>query len=140
MLGVSAHPFGQWLKHPTEGVPRKADCSPNMEAPTPRLPDGKRTCPASRHATNPKPLRAWTRAFVECGVEIGGSPGRHLGRNLEGGRLSTARGGACEGRAAPTTAATIRTYAACRQSPAVVDAAALTRAIHTPKLLALHTR
>src|SRR5262245_38053906 len=31
----------QFLKHPTAGLPRKADGSVNMSAPTPRLPDGK---------------------------------------------------------------------------------------------------
>jgi hypothetical protein len=32
---------GQWFKHPTAGVPRKADGSVNMSAPAPRLADGK---------------------------------------------------------------------------------------------------
>ena len=31
----------QWLKYPTAGVPRKADGSVNMSAPTPRMADGK---------------------------------------------------------------------------------------------------
>jgi hypothetical protein len=31
----------QWIKYPTAGVPRKADGSVNMTAPTPRLSDGK---------------------------------------------------------------------------------------------------
>src|SRR5437763_2491336 len=31
----------QWLTYPTAGVPRLADGSPNLEAPTPRTPDGK---------------------------------------------------------------------------------------------------
>jgi len=31
----------QWVKYPTAGVPRKADGSVNMTAPTPRLSDGK---------------------------------------------------------------------------------------------------
>jgi hypothetical protein len=31
----------QWIKYPTAGVPRKADGSVNMTAPTPRLADGK---------------------------------------------------------------------------------------------------
>jgi len=33
--------FAQWIKYPTAGVPRKADGSVNMAAPTPRLADGK---------------------------------------------------------------------------------------------------
>src|SRR6516225_2743620 len=31
----------QWLNYPTAGVPKKADGSPNLDAPTPRMPDGK---------------------------------------------------------------------------------------------------
>src|SRR5437773_1032716 len=31
----------QWLTYPTAGVPTLADGSPNLEAPTPRTPDGK---------------------------------------------------------------------------------------------------
>jgi hypothetical protein len=38
---VSASLAAQWLKYPTAGVPRKADGSVNMAAPTPRLADGK---------------------------------------------------------------------------------------------------
>jgi hypothetical protein len=33
--------FMQWLHYPTPGVPKLADGSPNLEAPTPRTPDGK---------------------------------------------------------------------------------------------------
>ena len=31
----------QWLNYPTPGVPKKADGSPNLDAPTPRTADGK---------------------------------------------------------------------------------------------------
>ena len=31
----------QWLNYPTPGVPKKADGSPDLAAPTPRAPDGK---------------------------------------------------------------------------------------------------
>src|SRR5437762_255596 len=40
-LCVSTFSAAQWIKHPTAGVPRKADGSVNMAAPTPRLADGK---------------------------------------------------------------------------------------------------
>jgi hypothetical protein len=33
--------FAQWLHYPTAGVPKKAEGSPNLTAPTPRTPDGK---------------------------------------------------------------------------------------------------
>jgi hypothetical protein len=44
MLGallVSTSLAAQWIGYPTAGVPRKADGSVNMAAPTPRLPDGR---------------------------------------------------------------------------------------------------
>jgi hypothetical protein len=31
----------QWIKHPTPGIPRAGDGTPNLAAPTPKLPDGK---------------------------------------------------------------------------------------------------
>lgn len=31
----------QWIKHPTPGIPRAGDGSPNLAAPAPKLPDGK---------------------------------------------------------------------------------------------------
>jgi len=40
-LLVATQLTAQWLKYPTAGVPRKADGSVNMSAPTPRLADGK---------------------------------------------------------------------------------------------------
>jgi hypothetical protein len=39
---ASAAPLNaQWLHYPTAGVPRLANGSPNLQAPTPRTPDGK---------------------------------------------------------------------------------------------------
>jgi hypothetical protein len=42
-LVILGSPFAsaQWLDNPTAGVPRNADGSVNMTAPTPRMPDGK---------------------------------------------------------------------------------------------------
>src|SRR5712671_6848203 len=40
-LLVSTSLAAQWVKYPTAGVPRKADGSVNMAAPTPRMSDGK---------------------------------------------------------------------------------------------------
>jgi hypothetical protein len=38
---ASTHLAAQWLKYPTEGVPRKAKGNVDMSAPTPRMTDGK---------------------------------------------------------------------------------------------------
>ena len=40
LLGVTSTTTGQWLKHPTPGVPRTADGKPNLAAPAPRTADG----------------------------------------------------------------------------------------------------
>lgn len=43
-LAVASAPaltFGQWLYHPTPGVPRLGDGNPNLTAPAPRMADGR---------------------------------------------------------------------------------------------------
>jgi hypothetical protein len=83
ILAVPALSFGQWLKYPTDGVPKNADGTPDRTAPTPRLPNGKPDFSGLWHATNPARCGGGGSQFVECGNEIGGSPlGGNLGRNL----------------------------------------------------------
>ena len=42
ILALVSTPLGaQWLKHPTPGMPRNADGTPNLTAPAPRMADGK---------------------------------------------------------------------------------------------------
>jgi hypothetical protein len=53
VLAVPATGFGQWLRYPTEGVPRKADGKPDLSSPTPRLPDGKPDLSGIWHASQP---------------------------------------------------------------------------------------
>lgn len=129
----------QWLRHPTEGVPRNADGTPNLAAPAPRLPDGKPDLSGIWHAANPNRCVPGTGAFIECGSEIGGSPlGGNLGRNLPGGlpyqphaaQLAKARR-ADDSRDDP--------HVRCLPDnpPRAWTLPHLTRAIHTPKLLAL---
>lgn len=40
-LSIATPLEAQWLSYPTGGVPRLSDGSPNLQAPTPRTPDGK---------------------------------------------------------------------------------------------------
>ena len=37
VVGVSAPSLAQWLKYPTDGIPRKADGKPDLTARAPRL-------------------------------------------------------------------------------------------------------
>ena len=41
MVAVEAPAAAQWLNYPTPGVPTTASGAPNLEAPTPRVPDGR---------------------------------------------------------------------------------------------------
>jgi hypothetical protein len=75
----------QWVRYPTDGMPRKADGKPNLTAPAPRLPDGKPDFSGIWHAANPNRCVPDTARFG-CATEIGGSPlGGNLGRDLPGG-------------------------------------------------------
>src|SRR5690349_20135626 len=76
---------GQWVHYPTADVPRNADGSPNMSAPTPKLPDGKPDfsgiwtsdeSDARRPNVKPNPNDATTsRKMVNFGVDMpGGLP------------------------------------------------------------------
>ena len=80
--------FGQWLRYPTEGIPRTPDGKPNLTAPAPRLADGKPDLSGLWHASQPRQCVDGKGNPTPCGVEIGGSLlGGNLGRNLPGGRL-----------------------------------------------------
>jgi hypothetical protein len=79
---------GQWLKYPTDGLPRNRDGSLNRDAPTPRLPDGHPDLSGLWHAANPNRCGGGDNQFIQCGAEIGGSAlAGNLGRDLPGGSL-----------------------------------------------------
>src|SRR4029079_18368021 len=78
--------FGQWLRYPTEGIPRLPDGKPNYAAPAPRLPDGRPDLSGLWPGAPPRRCTNAAGELISCGVEIGGSPlGGNLGRNLPGG-------------------------------------------------------
>src|SRR5439155_27174071 len=88
VVGVSAPGLAQWLKYPTDGIPRKADGKPDLTARAPRLPDGKPDLSGIWHAGNRIPCTNAINAFIDCGSEIGGSKlTLDLGLDSPGGAL-----------------------------------------------------
>jgi hypothetical protein len=139
-LGLPAPGFSQWLKHPTEGVPRKADGTPDLTAPTPRLPDGKPDFSGIWHATNPDRCPPCSGQFIECGSEIGGSRlGSNLGRNLPGGQLPYQPFAAklTQDRRADDSRDDPHVRCLPDNPPRAWTLPHLTKAVHGPKLLVL---
>jgi len=138
-IGVPASGFGQWLRYPTEGVPRKADGRPNLEAPTPRLPDGKPDFSGIWHASNRNPCTPGTGEFIECGTEIGGSRlAGNLGRTLPGGLpYQPWAAEIVKQRTADLSRDDPHVRCLPDNPPRAWTLPHLTKAIHTPKLLAL---
>jgi hypothetical protein len=130
---------GQWLRYPTEGVPRKADGTPDLHAPTPRLPDGKPDLSGIWHASNPNRCVPGTGQFVECGTEIGGSRlNRNLGLDLPGGLPYQPWAAVlAKERAADDSRDDPHVRCLPDNPPRAWTLPHLTKAIHTPKLLVL---
>jgi hypothetical protein len=86
VLGWPTAGFCQWLHYPTAGVPKKADGTPDLKAPAPRLPDGKPDLSGIWHAARRNPCDPEASRFIPCGIEIGGSPhARNFGVDMPGG-------------------------------------------------------
>lgn len=73
----------QWLHYPTAGVPKNPDGSPNLNAPAPRMPDGKQDlsgiwtmmCPTARGLVMCLPETYVSRDFANVGQGLqGGLP------------------------------------------------------------------
>ena len=138
--GVPALSFGQWLRYPTEGIPRKADGKPDLTAPTPRLSDGKPDLSGIWHAAQANRCVNGKGESVPCGTEIGGSPlGGNLGRNLPGGSLPYQPWAAKLSQERHAAFSIDDPHVQCLPDnpPRSWTLPHLTKAVHTPKLLVL---
>jgi hypothetical protein len=139
IVALPALGFGQWLRYPTVDVPKKSDGTPDLSAPTPRLPDGKPDFSGLWHAANPNRCVPGTSRFIGCGVEIGGSPlGGNLGRNLPNGLpYQPAAAKLAQSRRADDSRDDPHVRCLPDNPPRAWTLPHLTKAIHTPKLLVL---
>src|SRR5262249_43573857 len=69
LIGAHAVATGQWLRYPTEGIPRKPDGKADLTAPAPRLPDGHPDLSVVWHAAQPR--RGTSAAVYERGGRDG---------------------------------------------------------------------
>ena len=139
LVGVSGPTSGQWLHYPTPNVPRTAAGAPNLTAPPPRLPDGKPDLSGIWQPARKLPCTPELSKFVECGLEIGGSPlALNIGQDLSGGLPYQPWAAAL---AKQRTAANSKDdpHARCLPDnpPRSWGLPHLTKAVHTPRLLLL---
>ena len=131
---VAVPGIGQWLHYPTDGVPRKADGTPNLTAPPPRLASGKPDLSGIWHAASINQCNPATGQF--CSAEIGGSPlALNIGQNLPGGLpLRPEAADAVKKRFSKDDP-----HVRCLPDnpPRTWGMPHLTKAVHTPKLLML---
>ena len=137
ILAVPSLGFAQWLHYPTADVPRTSDGKPDLTASTPRLPDGKPDLSGLWHTSMKNPCNP--ASFIECGLEIGGSPlALDLGTDLPGG-LPYGPNAAelTKQRAASNSKDDPHVRCLPDNPPRPWAMPHMTKAIHTPKLLVL---
>ena len=139
-VGMATLGFGQWLRYPTEGIPRKADGTPDYTARAPRLQDGKPDLSGIWHAAQTNRCVNGNGEAIPCGREIGGSPlGGNLGRNLPGGSLPYQPWAAKLSQERHAALNIDDPHVRCLPDnpPRSWTLPHLTKAVHTPKLLIL---
>jgi len=140
LIGALAVASGQWLRYPTDGIPRKPDGKADLTAPAPRLPDGHPDLSGVWHAAQARQCTNAAGETVPCGTEIGGSPlGGNLGRNLAGGSLPYQPWAAKLFQERHAALSIDDPHVRCLPDnpPRHWTLPHLTKAVHTPKLLVL---
>ena len=85
---ASGPSFGQWIGYPTAGVPRKADGTVDMEAPTPRMANGKPDLSGIWTTAEPNRPEGGEVKTASDGNDLGASRQMaNLGVDLPGGKL-----------------------------------------------------
>ncbi len=133
-FGAPASGLAQWIHYPTEGIPRKADGTPDLAAPAPRLADGKPDFSGIWHAASINKCNPKTGQF--CGLEIGGSPlALDIGRNFPDGLPYRPQAAALLKDRGPEDDPHVRCLP--DNPPRTWVMPHLTKAVHTPHLLVL---
>jgi len=128
----------QWLHYPTPDVPRTAG-KPNLSAPAPRLPNGKPDFSGIWQSARKVPCTPEISKFVECGLEIGGSPlALNIGGDMPGG-LPYQSWAAALAKQRTADNSKDDPHARCLPDnpPRPWGLPHLTKAVHNPKLLLL---
>ena len=139
LIAWSVLTAAQWLHYPTPNVPRTAAGRPNLNAKPPRLADGKPDFSGIWQSARKLPCTPDVNKFVDCGLEIGGSPlALNMGTDMPGGLPYQPWAAALVKQ---RTAANSKDdpHARCLPDnpPRPYGLPHLTKAVHTPKLLLL---
>ena len=140
LMCAASTAVAQWLRYPTEGVPRKADGTPNLAAAAPRLPNGKPDFSGIWHAGNRVPCTPEINRFIDCGAEIGGSKlTLDLGLDLPGSSLPYQPWAADVKKQRTADFSRDDPHVRCLPDsvPRMWTLPHLTKAVHSPKLLVL---
>ena len=141
VLGLSCLPVaGQWIHYPTASVPRRADGTPDLKAPAPRLPDGKPDFSGIWHAAKRLPCNQEASQFIPCGIEIGGSQqALNFGVDMPGASLPYQPWAAELVKQRTADGRIDDPHVRCLPDnpPRTWTMPHLTKAVHTPKLLLL---
>jgi len=136
---LSAPLSGQWLHYPTPNVPRTAGGAANLTARAPRLPDGKPDFSGIWQSARKLPCTPEVNKFVDCGLEIGGSPlALNIGGDLPGGLPYQPWAAALvKQRTADNSKDDPHVRCLPDNPPRPYGLPHMTKAVHTPKLLIL---